>query len=128
MANDDKPPSYEDLYNPNLLTAPMPSLLRDLMKNNFDCVYQPPYHLKPQAKKSTDEGTTMKIEKRCPVDGFYVYSSCGSGDESAIRLCHIECNQPSFEVAISPEEAIQLANLIIEVATEYQNGIETGLD
>lgn len=70
----------------------------------------------------------LKVYKRHPHEGFYVYSSSGCGDDAAIRLSHVECLEKTFELCISPEEAIELGNMIIEVALEYQKGIETGLE
>lgn len=69
----------------------------------------------------------VKLYKRSPHEGFYVYSSCGCGDDVAIRLCHVEEFEKTFHVSLSPEQAIELGKLIIEVAKNYMKGIETGL-
>jgi len=69
----------------------------------------------------------MKLYKRSPHKGFYVYSSCGCGDECAIRLDHVNGEDKVFGLAISSKEAIALGKLIIEVAEEYEKGIETGI-
>lgn len=60
-----------------------------------------------------------------PPEGFYVHSSSGCGDDCAIRISHIECLEKTFELAISPEEALEYANKITLVALAYQKGMET---
>jgi hypothetical protein len=62
-----------------------------------------------------------------PPIGFFVYSSCGCGDESAIHLTHIEDCEKPFEVGLSPAQARKLGKLLIDTAVNYENGIETGI-
>jgi hypothetical protein len=70
---------------------------------------------------------SLVIYKRRPHYGFYVYSSPGCGEESAIRFSHVEFDKRTFEVNMSPKEAIKLAKCIIKVAKDYEKGIATGL-
>jgi hypothetical protein len=68
-----------------------------------------------------------RINKCAPPDGFFIYSSCGCGDDCAIRFCHIEEFEKTFSLGISPQEAIKLAESIKEIAIDYINGKETGI-
>lgn len=69
----------------------------------------------------------IMIYEGAPNDGFYVYSSCGCGDDSAIRIKHIQDNEQMVSFALSPEEAKALGKLLIKVAQKYQDGKETGI-
>ncbi len=70
----------------------------------------------------------MNLYKRPPHEGFYVYSSCACGEEMAIRLAHVQEFEKTLELCVSPQEAIELAELIISVAKDYMAGIETGIE
>jgi hypothetical protein len=74
------------------------------------------------------EDETSKIYHGAPKEGFYVYSSCGCGDDSAIRIEYVETPHDGAIFCLSPTKAKKLAHLIIEVAIAYENGMETGLD
>lgn len=66
----------------------------------------------------------MKIFHGRP-QGFYIRSSSGCGEDSAIRLYYVdECEQTVY-FAMSPEEAIALADNIIRIAKKYIEGDET---
>jgi len=67
------------------------------------------------------------IYEGAPNDGFYVYSSCGCGDDSAIRIKHIQDNEQMVCFSVSPEEAKKLGNLLIKLAKKYEEGKETGI-
>lgn len=62
-----------------------------------------------------------------PNDGFYIYSSCGCGDDCAIRIKHIQDNERMVSFAISPDEARILGRLLIKIADQYDKGIETDI-
>lgn len=61
-------------------------------------------------------------------EGFYVYSSCGCGDESAIRMEYIETPDQCAAFSFSPDFARELAVMLIKVANDYDNGLETGIE
>jgi hypothetical protein len=70
----------------------------------------------------------MKIYKRSPHEGFYIYSSCACGEDMAIRMACVELDKTVIELLLSPQEAIEVAECILKVSNDYLNGIETGLD
>lgn len=69
-----------------------------------------------------------KIYKGPLKEGFYIYSSCGCGDDSAIRMEYVRTPDECCSFTFSPDFARTLGNLLIEVANDYDNGIETGID
>ena len=69
----------------------------------------------------------FEIHFRCPHEGMYVYSSSGCGEDSCIRIAHVEEFEKTFSICISCEEAKDFANAILKVVKDYKNGKETGL-
>lgn len=72
----------------------------------------------------------MKIQRiyKGPIkEGFYVYSSSGCGDSSAIRLEYVETPDSCCSFSFDTDYARELAKMLIEVANEYDEGIETGI-
>ncbi len=67
----------------------------------------------------------MKVYEGPLEEGWYIYSSCGCGDESAIRIQYLESSNDCYEFSLSPEDALKLAIVLITVAKNYQNGFET---
>ena len=70
----------------------------------------------------------MHITKGPIKEGFYITSSCGCGDESAITIEHVQCCQETVSFSFSPDEARQLAQMLIDVANDYDSGIATGME
>lgn len=60
-------------------------------------------------------------------EGFYIYSSCGCGDDVAIRMEYVETPDQCCSFSFSPPYARKLAKLLIKVANDYDKGIETGI-
>ena len=73
------------------------------------------------------KGKIMRIIKGPVLEGWYVHSSCGSGEHQAIRIDYVETPDGSAYFTMSPKEAILLAEMIKEVAFDYMNGQETGM-
>lgn len=68
----------------------------------------------------------QKIYKGSSKEGFFISSNCGLGDELAIRMEHVETNGQCSSFSFSPGFAKRLGKMLIEVAEDYENGIETG--
>lgn len=69
----------------------------------------------------------FKIYKKPLPEGFYVYSSSEFGHSVPIRIAYVQSREKTLDRCITVEEAIELGNMLIQVAQEYQKGIETGL-
>jgi hypothetical protein len=72
----------------------------------------------------------MKIQKvySKPIDeGFYIYSTCACGDDVAIRMEYVETPDQCAAFSFDTNFARELANSLIKVADDYDNGIETRL-
>lgn len=70
----------------------------------------------------------MKIYEGPLKKGWYIYSSCGCGDDSAIRIEYVETPDQCCQFSMSPEDALELAHTLITVAKNYQSGFETGIE
>jgi len=68
----------------------------------------------------------MKVYKGPLKEGWYVYSSCGCGDSSAIRIEYVETPDQCVCFSMSCEKARELCATILEITEDYENGIETG--
>jgi hypothetical protein len=60
-----------------------------------------------------------------PKLGTFVYSSWDSGDDAAIRIAFLEWHERIDSFYMSPEQAENLANIILDVVKDYKNGIQT---
>lgn len=69
-----------------------------------------------------------RIYKGPLKEGFYIYSSCGCGDESAIRMEYVCTPEECSSFYFNTDYARELARMLIEVADDYDNGIQTGID
>ena len=67
---------------------------------------------------------TFDIYNEVLKEGWYISSSCGCGDDSAIRLEYVETPDDCAAFSLSPEEAIKLGKTLIYTAEQYINGIE----
>jgi len=70
----------------------------------------------------------MHITKGPVKEGFYITSSCGCGDCSAITLEHVQLMEETVSFSFSPDEARELAKALIEIADDYDNGIATPME
>lgn len=60
-----------------------------------------------------------------PKLGSFVYSSGDCEEDAAIRIAFLEWNERIESFYMSPDQAEQLANIILDVVQDYRNGIET---
>lgn len=68
-----------------------------------------------------------RIYKGPVKEGFYIQSSPGCGESSAIHMEYVETPDQCHCFCFSPDFARKLGRMLIEVANEYDNGIQTGL-
>lgn len=68
----------------------------------------------------------MKVYKGPPKEGWYIYSSCGCGDDAAIRIEYVETPNQCVCFSMDTNTAREIGRALVEISNDYDEGIVTG--